>query len=257
MRRYWIPRTCFIDTIENPLGLVEFKDEIFHHIFDVCRQQKGFQFEVLKGDQKAYLVEVVEIQKKKAFGKILSFRDIPPLKKPHFHLALSVSRFPVMDAIVEKCVELGVHSVHPFFSDFSYIRRPSELPENKIERWHKIIISATQQSGRGEMMGLLPAQSLIETLSYLSKNSERKLGVFAYEGQTPLELKKFIEKKKKEISEIDEVWIFVGSEGGFSSEEVEEFKRSHLEPITLGDQVLRVETACISLISILKHEFVI
>lgn len=60
-----------------------------------------------------------------------------------------------MESIVEKSVEMGVHSIYPFFSDFSFVRSMSSLPSAKIERWKKICISATQQSGRGEFEGVI------------------------------------------------------------------------------------------------------
>ena len=51
----------------------------------------------------------------------------------------------------------------------------------------------------------------------------------------------------------DQVWIFVGSEGGFSLKDLELFKDYKLLPVTLGDQVLRVETACVTLVGILRY----
>ncbi|MEK6627492.1 MAG: RsmE family RNA methyltransferase, partial [Bdellovibrionota bacterium] len=53
----------------------------------------------------------------------------------------------------------------------------------------------------------------------------------------------------------DNIWIIVGSEGGFSEKEVLEMQQLGLNPVTLGSQVLRVETACMTLVSVLKYEF--
>ena len=47
----------------------------------------------------------------------------------------------------------------------------------------------------------------------------------------------------------------MGSEGGYSPTEVEKFQALGLQPVTLGEQVLRVETACIALLAVLKYEF--
>ncbi len=54
---------------------------------------------------------------------------------------------------------------------------------------------------------------------------------------------------------VENIWLVVGSEGGFSFKEVEAFRQAGLEPVTIGPQVLRVETACIALVSALKYEF--
>ena len=246
MRRYWLTPDC----VQG--DQTEFKGDTFHHIFEVCRQEVGSRFEILLGDLKARTVEVKEVGKKSASAQIVSVRDIPELVRPHIHLVLSIPRFPVMEAVVEKAVEMGVHSLYPVFSDFSFVRKPTLLPEGKIERWQRIVVSATQQSGRGELMKLQPAKNLSEILRTFNR-TKGQLGLFAYEGQAQASVRKYL--RQAQPLDLADVWLFVGSEGGFSKEEVQSFKQVGLDSVSLGDQVLRVETACIALIAILKYEF--
>ena len=81
-------------------------------------------------------------------------------------------------------------------------------------------------------------------------------GVFAYEGDAESTLKAQLLKISQESSTkpLEKIYVFVGSEGGFSEVEVELFKKYSLAPITLGTQVLRVETACVALVSVIKYE---
>lgn len=252
MRRYWIPR-------ENIEGhFIHIKDESFHHIVDVCRQQVGSRFEILGDGSKAHFVEIKTLSKKTALAEILETRELPPRPRPDISLCLSFSRYPVMDAVVEKAVEMGVHRIQPVFSEFSFIRSPSSLSPGKAERWQKIILSATQQSGRGDLMKMEDPISLQPLLNSLSAGNpkSRTLCLFAYEGKTTLGIKDHLESiPATQRSEFDEVLIFVGSEGGFSSTEVEKFQALGMLPVTLGDQVLRVETACITLVAVLKYYF--
>lgn len=249
MRRYWIEKSQIYN------DQVVFKSEQYHHIFDVCRQTVGNHFEVITEDSNAYLVEVVSVDKKQATAKIVETRAIQKLKRPHIHIALSVSRFPVMDSIVERAVEMGVSSILPFYSEYSFIRKAANLPAGKLERWQKIVISATQQCGRGELMAI---QNPIDwtTLQAQINPSTKKWCLFAYEGEGQLPLKSYIQTKKQQVQDlVDEIWIIVGSEGGFSTAEVESMKNLGLDPVTLGSQILRVETACLTLVSALKYEF--
>lgn len=252
MRRYWIEKKDLFG------DQVNFSGEVFHHIFDVCRQDTGSKFEVLTEDSKAYFVEVTHVTKKNATARVLEERLIPALKTPHIHLALSVSRFPVMDAVMEKAVELGVTSIQPFFSEFSFVRNGDKISDSKIERWDKIVKSATQQSGRGDLMKVLPVVSR-EKLSILTNRNDSQVGLFAYEGSatiSTLGIKEYCQKiKAHSTQEIKDIWIIVGSEGGFSHAEVKNFADLGLHPVTLGQQVLRVETACMALISVLKYDF--
>jgi 16S rRNA (uracil1498-N3)-methyltransferase len=245
MRRYWIEAHQLRDSE------VHFDGDIFHHIFDVCRQETGSHFEViLKG--KAYLVEVTKLEKKRAVAKIVEERQIPSLPRPHVHVVLSIPRYQVMDSVVEKLVEMGIASVHPVFSEFSFVRTASSFPKQKLDRWQKIIVSATQQSGRGELMELHEPQDFKSLISKINRTSDQ-LCLFAYEGEADQNIRQFLKSGK--TPGITDIWCIVGSEGGFSSTEVEEMRQLGFNPITLGSQVLRVETACLTLVSVLKYEF--
>jgi 16S rRNA (uracil1498-N3)-methyltransferase len=247
MRRYWIEKNAIFG--DN----VTFKGDVFHHIFDVCRQDKGHHFEVITEDSKAFLVEVTSVEKKQAHAKIIETREIEKLPHPHINIALSVSRYNVMDSIVEKAVEMGVYSILTFCSDYSFIRKPENLPAGKTERWNKIIISATQQSGRGELLKITEPVDWDEMLKTINPGPQSRC-LFAYEGESTLAIKEAIATIRK--SNVPEnLWIIVGSEGGFSDKEVTEMQQLGLDPVTLGSQVLRVETACMTLVSVLKYEF--
>lgn len=254
MRRYWIQKSQ-IGTDGAGQQVVTFKEDQFHHIFEVCRQEVGHHFEVLAEDGKAYLVEVIRRDKKNALARVIEERVIKKQDKPYIHLALSISRYAVMDSIVEKSVEMGVTSILPFCSDFSFIRKPDNLPAGKIERWQKIVISATQQSGRGELMAVYEPCDWQKMLVQINPGPKNWC-LFAYEGASVLTMQQYFKIKKGEDLETpDNIWIIVGSEGGFSSQEVTEMQKLGLDPVTLGSQVLRVETACMTLVSILKYEF--
>ncbi len=249
MRRYWIPR----ESVEG--DEVSLTDDTLHHIRDVCRMHLGSKFEVIVEGVGALLVEIVSESKKESRAKILEKRTIPELARPHLHLALSIPRFPVFEAVVEKAVELGVKSIHPFFSEFSFIRTQTDVWDKKLPRFEKIVQSATQQSGRGELMTISKPLELTELLSTFNR-LDGAAGLFAYEGDARLNAKdgvaRIAEQKPREA------WVFAGSEGGFSEKEVELFQSDGqsigLPSVSLGPQVLRVETACVALISILKYD---
>ncbi len=254
MRRYWINKNQILTPAIGEFTVL-FKDDLFHHIFEVCRQEVGHRFEVVTEDSKAYLVEVVSKEKKQARAKILEKRDINQLPTPLVHIALSVPRYTVMDSIIERSVEMGVSSILPFFSDFSFIRKVENLPTGKQDRWQKIVISATQQSGRGELMKIHEPLAWENMLKFINPSSQNWC-LFAYEGATVLGVQAYLNAKKKNLdAPPDNLWIIVGSEGGFSTAEVAEMQQLGLNPVTLGPQILRVETACLTLVSILKYEF--
>lgn len=245
IRRFWIEK--------DELGEGEFsiQGELFHHLVDVCRVGEGHVFELLPGDGKAYLVRALKISKKEMVCLRISERELPPLPRPYIHLYVSIPRLPKLDDIMEKSVELGVKTLTPFISDFSFLRKASEISPNRKSRWEKIIKGATRQSGRGDLMEVGEVTSLSEILKDFNQNSDR-VGLFPFEGVASHTFKEALRSMK--VQKASEVCVFVGSEGGFSEKEVKRFQEVGMEPLTLGDQVLRVETACLALVSILKYE---
>jgi 16S rRNA (uracil1498-N3)-methyltransferase len=250
MKRYWVPQDWLGEEEVSLSG------DIYHHIHKVCRNDVGAKFELLCGDHKAYFVELIEAGKKSGKAKRLEVREIPPVAKPYIHLAVSIPRFHKFDFIVEKAVELGVFAIHPFVSDYSFVKKVDSSLERKRERWKKIVQGATQQSGRGDLMEVCSSHTLDQVLDEFNQRPNAA-GLFPYEGECPLSVRDAIGQIRPKSAEaaLEELWLFVGSEGGFSSPEVVKFQELGLSPATLGEQVLRVDTACMALVTILKYEF--
>lgn len=249
MRRYWIPK----DFVQDDRIILS--GDVLHHIRDVCRMTLGSKFEVMV-EGKAFFVEITGETKHESRARVLEERVIVPRPKPDIVLVMAVPRFPVFEAVIEKAVELGVARIQPVFSDFSFIRTKDQVLEKKRPRWEKIVQSATQQSGRGDLMpieGTVPLKTALEDFN----RSPGFKGLFAYEGPGVLSAKEGLQRLRSTDDQhrLDEVVLFIGAEGGFSEKEVELFQQFGLQPVTLGQQVLRVETACVALVSILKYDF--
>ncbi len=245
MRRYWLPK-------ESDKGeIVEIFDSPYKHIIQVCRQTVGSRFEVLFGDGKAHLIELIEVSRKKAIGKKIEVRSIDLLGPPHIHLCLSLPKFSTFEKVIEKMVELGVFAIHPFVSDLSYLKKPNRISENRIQRWEAIAKAATEQTGRGDLINLYPVRSMMGVVELINPSSLKK-GIFLYEGEADRTLSQVL-RKDFFSTKLKEIWIIVGSEGGFSQNEVNRLSTCGLVPVTLGEQILRVETACVAICSILKY----
>ena len=246
MRRY------FLEKYELEGDLITISGDVFHHIMHVCRRSQGDHFEILFGDGKAYLVEVCEHKKKSAKLKIIEEREIPPIKAPYIHLVLSFPKPAVFSSVIEKAVELGVKEVIPVVSDFSHFKTLDHPGMQKQDRWQKIVLSACQQSGRGEVMSIAVPQSLAQFLESFNRNGP-VAGLFAYEGESAISWQEALDDLKKQQPQ--DIYLFVGSEGGYSAKEIQAFQQVGLQAMSMGGQVLRVETACVALLSSLTYEF--
>lgn len=253
VRRYWINPT----KIADEAAVID--EQLFRHICLVCKHTEGDEVELLPGDGWAYLAKIVNLKKKAALCSIVSKRKIEPLPRPHIHLCVSLPKFNKLEFIIEKSVELGVASLRLFTSDYSFVKSASRISESKISRWKGIVSSASQQSGRGELMALPPVLGLKDLVAE-TQDRDDIFSFVAYEKLSEsgeaLSLKSHLEASlsDEKVSSLDSIMIFVGSEGGFSEKEAELFIKSGVMPVSLGSQILRVETACLALISSIKYQ---
>jgi len=247
-RRYWISP----DKVTEDVAIID--DSLYRHVFIVCKHLLGDKVDLLVGDGFLRHAEVIEINKKNAILSIKSKTKLPELLRPYINLYLSMPKYTKMDFIVEKSVELGVKNILPFTSDFSFIKSVSKISSSKIKRWDAIVRSACQQSGRGQLLVVKEAKKFESVLKELGVTEGKKniVNLFAYEGASETSFKKSLQGQL--TSSTDEVNLFVGSEGGFSDEEVKAFSSLGVKPVSFGNQVLRVETACVALISSIKYE---
>jgi 16S rRNA (uracil1498-N3)-methyltransferase len=148
-----------------------------------------------------------------------------------------------MDLIVRQAAEGGISEIVPFYSDYSIPRPGSGEPENRLRRWEKIIREARQQSGSSVDTVLKPPLNLAGLLDYwetLKSRTGKALGFLFH--QTPLEQTGLHEYLG---GEPNVVVLAIGPEGGFSPGEVSRFLAAGFKPLTIGDTVLRTETAAL------------
>lgn len=248
MRRIWI-EPGDLPSEQNHFII---SGEAFHHAVKVSRFRIGEEFEVVHGGEDALKVRLVEINKKTAQVEILGHRKLPKISNPQVNLAIGITKWSTFEEIIEKAVELGVHTVQPLLTDFSFVRTKKDWPVSRQERFQKIVKAATEQSGRGPLMTIAEPTSLPEFTQTLNQNT-KAVGLFAYEGQAERGPK--FEFKRLQARQADQVWAVIGPEGGFSIAEVDFMQKSGYPPITLGPQILRADTACFAIISIIKYAY--
>ena len=152
-----------------------------------------------------------------------------------------------MELIVQKAVELGVYKIVPVAMKRCVVRLDDKKAAKKVERWGEIARSAAKQSGRGivpKVGGLLKFDEAL----MLSKELDVVM--------IPYELAEGMEQTKQIMESVkpgQSVGIFIGPEGGFEKEEVEQAKEAGASEITLGKRILRTETAGLTALSILMY----
>ena len=240
--RFWIDRAC----LKGSQFLI--KDSLYHHICHVAQIKKGESFELFCEGSQKYEVVLSFVSSSKAVADVVKAYSVPPLKKPYLHLALSLPRLSKMERLIEMAVELGVKEIQPFISEFSFFKNSSKLTASRQKRWKKIVSHSLALSGRTETLKIQPLLPLFDL-----QIPKEDLLLIAYEGHVKSSHLREILKAHKNPSA---VWLFIGSEGGFSLQEVEKFtSKSKAFCFTMGEQILKVEMACQFGLSVLKYHY--
>ena len=214
-----------------------------HHIKDVLRLKVNDKVTVFDNTGKEYLCSVAELGNKQV---ILGVRDKKPAKRTRTRLtvACAIPKKAKMDEIIDKLTQLGVDTIIPLETERVIVRMDTETKKARLKRWQKIAQSAAEQSQRATV----PLVEAIETMKevlVLSRNFNLKL-IATLSGE-----RKYI---REVISEAKpgSILILIGPEGDFTRGEVELATNAGFVPVSLGDYVLRVDTAAISLVSYIK-----
>ena len=147
-----------------------------------------------------------------------------------------------MEFIIQKAVEIGVTEIVPVISSRCVSRPDQKSLSKKILRWQKIAKQAAMQSGRGivpKVKDAVPFEKGVE-------NAKGEKVIFYELGGESV--RDILSDKQKEIS------IFIGSEGGFSGEEVDLVLKNGGRKATLGKRILRAETAPLVALTVIMYE---
>ncbi len=225
---------------------IELNEEDSRYISQVLRMRPGEEVTVVDADGLELICEISEITKKQVTLNINDRRENssePPFKVTLFQC---VSKGERMDLTVQKCTELGVSSIVPVLSERCVVKMNAKDSKGKIDRWQKIALEASRQSGRGivpkieEPMPLEKAYELI---------SDYDLTIFPWEEETGKGLKSALQSfNGKKIA------IFIGPEGGFSQKEADDAVDRGAIRVTLGPRILRTETAGAAVLAMIIYE---
>ena len=170
--------------------------------------------------------------------------------KIKIHLLQCLAKGEKMDLIVQKAVELGVYDITLVNSKRCIVKFDEKKESKKIERLQKISYEASKQSKRLIVPKINELIQIKDIINFVGDNYL----LVAYEEDKNISLRDVIMKIKTENSGKD-IFILIGSEGGFEREEVEFLINNGAFSIGLGARILRTETAGINLLSILQYEF--
>ena len=217
---------------------VSFPQALSHQIVHVLRLGEGDQVAVLDNRGNIHQVRLgLNKPGSNLVGEIITTEPVTSEPNCHISLFFGLSSREKVEWILQKGTEIGVSAFFPFVSSRTLVQS-SLVASKKFNRWERIICEAAEQSGRGRLPELHQPIDLNQSLAHAS--SKVPLCLFAWEAAFG---------EGETISDVLDGFeggalaLFVGPEGGFSAEEVKQAQEVGCRVVSLGQRILRLETA--------------
>jgi 16S rRNA (uracil1498-N3)-methyltransferase len=226
--------------------------ELINQLLKVFRFHAGDKVILFDGSGFEYEAEIILINKKEVSFKLsksnqgLAFGNSKSLALVNnVSLYLSLIKKGNFELAAEKCTEIGVTEIHPIISE------RSEKKDLNLARLNKIVKEASEQCGRTTLPTVYDIKPLELAVSQVVK--EGKVGVVFHTDSdaSTAPLNNLIRHKNDTFPSTDgkvglkPVAAFVGPEGGWTDVEMELFKQNNFKILSLGQNILRAETAAI------------
>ena len=238
-RRFFAPQNAFHNQAVTLVG-----DEA-RHLRDVLRLKVGDEAYIFNGEGQEFRCTVSQLKRDLAILEVCEEVDPSKPESPlNLTLAVALLKGEKFDLVVQKATELGITKIVPVKTRYADIRLRDALDTQKrMDRWQRIAMEAAKQCGRAKV----PSISIPATFdSLVAEDSEAEKLMFSERDGHSLQ-----EALATETTEA--IVILVGSEGGWSDEEIKTAKDCGWKIVTLGGRVMRAETGAITATVLVQH----
>ena len=202
-------------------------DNEFKHCCRVLRNKEGDKVDVFDGSGKLYETEIISIGKNEAKCKILKTIESENTDKLKIHLAVGLVKSKALDLIIEQACSLDIYAFYPVETEHSIKK------DFKLDRYEKKALESIKQSGSLFLPKINDVMNFDQWLKQ-SQNISNKLICYQHAEQ-------FL--KSINITELTEMAVFIGPEGGFSQDEIKTAEKEGFQTVNLFDGRLRTELA--------------
>ena len=242
-----IPRIYSPDALENKTTC-ELGPDNLKYLKQVMRLKPGDKINVFDGFGREFEAVIQGFSPKTVLIE-LERRIAQTDKKISITLAQAIPKAGKMDTIVKSAAELGADVIIPFDAARSVGRIAGEKSSLKVARWQKIVTEAARCCHSNYIAKVAKVSSFADMLMSASGDA---LKLIFWEEESQKTIKDILTDEA--FAAAKDYFIIIGPEGGFSKDEISMAKESGFLSVSLGKQILKVETAAAAIISIIQYE---
>lgn len=218
---------------------------LLHHLRKSLRLQRGELLTLTNHEGIRYRVEVTNITSQAIHARILNQEAAPPRATPQIVLGQALLKGEKMDWVLQKATELGVDAIVPLETHHSVVKPNPGRIEHQQARWGRIVLEAAQQSERWTIPTVLEPTTLARFCDQQSDATIKGILSERTKGSSLTSL--VLPREPRHV-----MVLLIGPEGGWTSEEQQLAQDRGFIALTLGERILRAETATLAALSILQ-----
>jgi len=242
MPHFFINSKC----VNNNQIIVDDKEN-YNHIVKSLRAKIGEKLLLIDENEIEYQTVIKEIGEKYIITDILEQNKSTRALPYNLYLAQSPLKSDAQLTIIEKATELGVRGIYPIYTDNCALKK--SVAEKKVEKWQKVMYEASKQCERAN----IPTCYELSDLKTVLSDSKFDRIIALCEKNTNGDLKTHL--REHPANKEENILLIIGPEGGFSQDEFELMKKGNLPMLSLGDLILKAETAVIVTLGNVVYEF--
>lgn len=235
----------FIASSQVQNGTATITGTLLHHLRTSLRTQIGETLWVGDDRRQRHLIRVTQLDRHRLIGVVLDQHPGPARRSPAFTVGQALLKGDRMDWFIQKATELGADSIIPLMTSRAIIRPRALRVTTQQQRWQRIALEAAQQAERWEIPSVAAP---CEATTFFATQPPAAVNLILSERGPGQSLASIPLPKGPEST----IVIATGPEGGWTKEELATALEQGFSPITLGDRILRAETAALAALSILQ-----
>ena len=219
--------------------------DLYKHIIKVMRTKCGEQLLLLDENEIQYETRLSKIESNFFVCEIEKQYKSERKLQLNLYIAQSVLNSDAQISAIQKATELGVKGIIPLYTDNCAVKE--SVIKNKIEKWQKVAVESVKQCERAD----IPTVFDMKKLENVVKDYEQIIVFAERDAQSDF----FTYVKQNKIDKTKSILVIIGPEGGFSQKEFDLFRGKSLPLISLGDLILKAETAVIVTLGDIVYEY--
>jgi 16S rRNA (uracil1498-N3)-methyltransferase len=233
-----VTRRFFVEPGTLAADRVDIEGALAHRLTKVLRMRVGEEVILFDGSGEDVRVRLEDVSDRRIAAVVIERAPGPREPRLRVHLYQSITKGDRFEWLLEKATEIGVAAITPLVAARAVVKTQAE--GNRAERWRRIVVEAAEQCERSSV-------PLVGAPAAFDDAIQRATGIvlLPYEdaGAVAPSIHDVMNRRVDDAFALAAAAILIGPEGGFEPAEIERATAAGAEIVTLGDRVLRSETA--------------